>query len=67
MVWLLWSKVESVDRCVNVLLQVRHVRVGVRWYLQGRKGEGSSQDGCERLKVYRAEQDLSGVVKRMGR
>ena len=29
--------------------------------------ERSSQDGCERLRVYRAEQDLSGVVKRMGR
>lgn len=64
---MLWSKVDSVVRCLRSLKQVRHMRLVLVWYLQGRERERSNRDGCERLRVYRAEQDLSGVVKRMGR
>ena len=69
---MLWSKVDSVGRYFNFFTQVRHVRVGwlaSRWYLQACEGRAQSkqQEDCERLRVYRAGQDLSGVAHRMGR
>lgn len=59
----LWSKAEDVVRVLECLKQIRHVRVGVELVPPGEK---PTQDECERLRVYRAEQDLSGVVEADG-